>query len=359
MHMPCPELYGNACSSESALLFVREVSRRIQHDLKSGIPAPMFKKCFRILIALDYDVKKALRDYHIHSKKSNLVEGLVQIALKSLHQLNKGYDDVKLECSKAEIARKQQLAQEADEIEHLLASMDITLSLNQKPLNLNKLKECVSALRCLEVDIDLQARLAFEVDQMSESSEYSDMNFSYGSTPLSSWIKVIQDPAVKTVLSAALHCDGRICMVWGSSLGWLVFYAALTIGCTCWGYELLCTLHEFASGLKQKLQLDHGLVQLQNADLLVSDLSNVGVLVLTNQCWDAELMQKASTKLALELPENAVIIEYCQHLTKYCDPKVHSAAEKAVLEIVATVPVPVSWNDSQIIHVYRKVAGQI
>ena len=36
-------------------------------------------------------------------------------------------------------------------------------------------------------------------------------------------------------------------------------------------------------------------VQLHNADMLSSDLSGVGVLVLANQCWDEDLMAQVRT----------------------------------------------------------------
>ena len=62
------------------------------------------------------------------------------------------------------------------------------------------------------------------------------------------------------VQSAMLATTGtsRCCMVWGSSLGWLVFYAALTFGWKCMGIELLTCLHERASCLLQELQMEEG-----------------------------------------------------------------------------------------------------
>jgi hypothetical protein len=40
-------------------------------------------------------------------------------------------------------------------------------------------------------------------------------------------------------------------MVWGSSLGWLLFYAAATFDVTCVGYELLATLADAAEQVRK------------------------------------------------------------------------------------------------------------
>lgn len=45
-------------------------------------------------------------------------------------------------------------------------------------------------------------------------------------------------------------------MVWGSSLGWLVFYSALAFGWKTEGFELLSCLSEKAEALQKDLQLE-------------------------------------------------------------------------------------------------------
>ena len=66
-------------------------------------------------------------------------------------------------------------------------------------------------------------------------------------------LQVIQDPLVAAVLDQAMA--GQSCMVWGSSLGWIVFYSALIFGWSSVGYELLSCLSEQANKL---LELDLG-----------------------------------------------------------------------------------------------------
>jgi hypothetical protein len=147
-----------SCNPEITLLFVREVSKSLRHDLKSISEPSVLKRYLRILIALDHSARKALRDYHQNSKKSDLVESLLQTALRSLRQTQVECDDVEGECIKAAISRKEELALEAKEMECLFASTAVNILHTRQPLNVNKVKECVSQLRCLEVDVDLHAR---------------------------------------------------------------------------------------------------------------------------------------------------------------------------------------------------------
>jgi hypothetical protein len=83
-------------------------------------------------------------------------------------------------------------------------------------------------------------------------------NFAYGSTPYQTFRAITRFPAVAQALvsctllpaqekeGAEGEGDVTLCggvggavVVWGSSLGWLVFYAALTYGVRSRGVELL------------------------------------------------------------------------------------------------------------------------
>ena len=108
-----------------------------------------------------------------------------------------------------------------------------------------------------------------------------------------------------------------------------------------------------------------------NANMLSSDLSQVGLLVLANQCWDEDLMHQvgrsndsylpdyklnwcdlypfqAAEKLSRELPEGSVVVEY----TGRCFRRMSCFTK------VAQVTVPVSWNENQGFHVYVKHAAE-
>ncbi|KAL6745206.1 hypothetical protein V8C86DRAFT_2691285 [Haematococcus lacustris] len=75
--------------------------------------------------------------------------------------------------------------------------------------------------------------------------------------------------------------------------------------------------------------------------MLSSGLGDVGVLVLTNQCWDRALTRRAAEKAASELPSGAVVIEY-------------TGAVKPWFRPLTSIAAPVSWNADHVFHVWVK-----
>lgn len=92
--------------------------------------------------------------------------------------------------------------------------------------------------------------------------------------------------------------------------------------------------------------LAHAGMTFMQGDLLDSDLSNVSVLMLANQCWDKHLIRKATAKLGSELQTGAVVVEYTESLKRYTTGR---------LELLTVVRVKVSWNEQQPMHVWRAV----
>lgn len=80
------------------------------------------------------------------------------------------------------------------------------------------------------------------------------------------------------------------------------------------------------------------------ADLLTSSVQDAGVLMLTNQCWDADLIARAADKATSELPRGAVVIEYTGALGKLAPDR---------LQLLARVDcVAVSWNQQQTMYAW-------
>ena len=137
------------------------------------------------------------------------------------------------------------------------------------------------------------------------------------------------------------------CVVFGSSTGWLVFYAALAYGARCVGYELLegrvATAREtarfvFSSDEKR-------LFAFSCADASVAPLGETAkVVVLTSQCWDEALKTRVATRLASHLTVGALVVDYGDRL----------AREPAFGEPVAVVEAPTSWNEKQKFYVFQK-----
>lgn len=52
-------------------------------------------------------------------------------------------------------------------------------------------------------------------------------------------------------------------------------------------------------------------------DMLEADLSLAAVVLLTSQCWDAALAARVDAKLAMELPPDAVVVDYTDRLSYF------------------------------------------
>eukprot|EP00873_Tetraselmis_striata_P044725 jgi/Tetstr1/464989/TSEL_009720.t1 len=202
-----------------------------------------------------------------------------------------------------------------------------------------RLRAVIGALREEEAGLDFQAQLLQEVDAAVGGSSYSHQNFAYGSTPLASWHAVFSHPTVEAAVSECLAA-GKEYVVWGSSLGWLVFYGALSRGLRSAGYELLPGLVAFAEQLAAEHQVAG--VRFVPGDMLACDLSSAGLVMLASQCWDAELVAAAGAKLAAELRPGALVVDYTGALVPVL------GAPEAVVEV------EVSWNACQAMHVFRK-----
>lgn len=94
-------------------------------------------------------------------------------------------------------------------------------------------------------------------------------------------------------------------------------------------------------------------VHLVNGDLLQDDVSDAGVVLVADQCWDAELRAAAVAKLRRELPAGAVVVSYTGAVVEDQEQAGAGAGEGAFEEL-AVVRVPVSWNDEQVMRVLRK-----
>jgi hypothetical protein len=139
-------------------------------------------------------------------------------------------------------------------------------------------------------------------------------------------------------------------VVFGSSTGWLVFYAAATFrGARCEGFEILETLHATAShtlALTEKEASRKMNVIFHNADMLSSSLYDAGIIVLTSMCWDDIVYAQTLEKLAEELRAGAFVIDYRGNLSRN---------DKFTLVSNDSLRVPVSWNPGQRFYVFKKV----
>ena len=266
----------------------------------------------------------------------------------------------------------------------------------------------VAKLAAAERDVDARAALAHEIETRSRvtspgtspgtvpGTSYSSENFAYGTTSLRAWTRVVAAcPALARAMRAlaadaekdpegALPASRRVeslgddggessaevstralrvleqkarVVVFGSSTGWLVFYAALVFGARSVGYELLegrvATANEtarecvFSSERESEKNTSSvsDLFAFSCSDALFAPLGeNAKVVVLTSQCWDEALKTRVASRLASHLTIGALVVDYGDSLKR----------ERAFGEPVAVVEAPTSWNEKQKFYVFQK-----
>ncbi len=269
---------------------------------------------------------------------------------------------------------------------------DLERVLVANAVDVKSIRDVVARLRANERDVDARAALAREVRSLAsprnESNEstlagiepaaasdgsssptsgaagalYSEDNFAYGSTPFATFWRVVQEcPALSRAMARmakvqqenyGIFMNQRGFQVWGSSSGWLVFYAALGCKVAGVGYELLRCHVDFANGVVMSMLnalakppvFIHGDV-LEMADCDVMQFPPV--VWLTSQCWDPSLKTAVAEKLTRQCEAGALVVDYGEGVG------LDDRAE--AWERVGTTTAPVSWNPAQTFHVYRRV----
>ncbi|QDZ22075.1 hypothetical protein HOP50_06g46160 [Chloropicon primus] len=207
------------------------------------------------------------------------------------------------------------------------------------------LERVVEELDGLQKTMSFQSELLRCQEEASASGggQYSKENFAYGTTPLASFMTVFSDETVKEkVERCRLEQADQVYTVWGSSIGWLAFYGRLAFGLRTKGYEILDYLVSLSTEVAKKYDVVRDL-HFEARDMLETDLSSTGILFLTSQCWDLDLKAKAYAKVAEELPEGSIVIDYSSDLTEYDG-----------VQRLSVVRCPVSWNDQQDFHIFAK-----
>ena len=163
--------------------------------------------------------------------------------------------------------------------------------------------------------------------------------------------------------------------MFGSALGLLAFYGSVGLGLCTVGYEILPYLARRAIGVAQRFGVADSTahrprLQLIEGDMLEADLTNAGVVLLTSQCWDRQLIRRVHNKLARELPQDALVVDYTPALASFqWEPEAPGDGETpspgcpcCFVELTNPLDGPivtaVSWNASQRMYVYRKQKQQ-
>ncbi len=199
----------------------------------------------------------------------------------------------------------------------------------------------------------IESRPEFSVNILKDAKqlEYTLDNFGYGSTPFYALERVLQH--VPQHMEKCRSGSGKYC-VFGSSSGWLVFYGAALGFENCVGYEIIPYLVKVSESVKGESFRHKEKCMFYCADMLVADLQEVSIIVLTSQCWDRELREKTFEKLLGELPHGACIIDYNDNFARWLE---HSEPHRSkgrywVSHDCNPIVTPVSWNRQQKMYIF-------
>ncbi|KAG6619325.1 putative alpha,alpha-trehalose-phosphate synthase [UDP-forming] [Phytophthora cinnamomi] len=207
-----------------------------------------------------------------------------------------------------------------------------------------KLKLLITRLRQQEQLLDFHRGLLKAQQEFSgPDSEYSAENFAFGSTPFSTWLNLFtQGSVLDAIARSPKHTK---LTVFGSSSGSLVLFAAIALGLSCVGVEILPFLHDVAERTREELCIPSDKCRFICADMLAVPVQDTSILLLTSQCWDTQLHQHVQRKLETELQPGTLVLDYKNTLqgSRHFRMVQHLAHQR------------VSWTTSQSLFIFERL----
>ena len=198
------------------------------------------------------------------------------------------------------------------------------------------------------------------LNDLHAHNHFTNGNFAYGSTPFSTFSLILSNGKFQSILRQ-MKRNREEFVVFGSSAGWLNFFASLAFGVVSTGYEILPSLVRVANQVKKDFRVEeHSKVEFHCMDMLKASLKDTRIIMLCSQCWDNWLIDLVHAKLLLELKVGSVIIDYSSKFgdtldSLTCPPEKDTAAQPT-FESFLEVKAPVSWNPGQQFHCYVRTA---
>ena len=167
--------------------------------------------------------------------------------------------------------------------------------------------------------------------------------FAWGGVWMASLAATATHPECRAALGRAAR-EGGGAVVLGSSIGFEVYWAALSYGVRTVGVELLCSLTEFSERVRRAHAVGDGVAQFVCSDALEYALpARTELVYVDDTAWDAASTKLLAQKLARELRPGAVVIHNTAHD--------YDGGEWRQLE---ALQIPTSWNDFHPIYVHLR-----
>lgn len=263
-----------------------------------------------------------------------------------LSRIESSFDEKDLlhtEYSKICIAYKQLIGGNVDSMSNRW-EQGVELEMEQVVLDGFGIEKVVKYLRKVEHSNAFRRGLLRAQYSMisNENSEYQEQDhFTYGSTLYHTWRSVLLNSDCIQSAIAVFEKNENHYVVFGSSTGLLAYFGMALLPLHCTGIEILPFLHDIAALASDQLKCKERITFICQ-DMLEVDISNAGIIVLTSQCWQINVIRKVYEKLNAEAMVGCIVVDYRNDLEAFTR-----------FECIEVKYGQVSWNVKQAIYVLQ------
>lgn len=197
----------------------------------------------------------------------------------------------------------------------------------EQDLDMRPLAGCLRSVRQLEKTFAFQRRLWLDKQRIAPMLNCSTEQLTYGTTTFAMWHRLmVGSSSLRNRMRSKEHdaededvkarhlttVSQPKVVIFGSSLGLLGFYtSSLFPHARIVGYEVMPSLVSVARRLKDSYFPEEH-IKFHQKDMMLADVHDADVVILTSMCWDSECRRRVATKLAVELPTSALVVDYYQ-----------------------------------------------
>jgi len=202
----------------------------------------------------------------------------------------------------------------------LLSELEMEQDLDTRPL-----AGCLRSVRQLEKSFAFQRRLWFDKKRIAPLLQCSTEQLTYGTTTFAMWHRLMMgSSSIRNRMRSKEHdaddedvTSQPKVIIFGSSVGLLGFYTStLFPHSRIVGYEVMTSLVKVAQQLKNSYFPEED-ITFHHKDMMSADVHDADVVILTSMCWDSECRRRVATKLSLELPANALVVDYQETFSEF------------------------------------------
>ena len=300
--------------------------------------------------------KAALSLFNMIRKSNKIIERIksnVNIDISSMPDLRKAMLKTEIDCLEDDYRNEKFSTETA-----MFCLKQVVLKLRDIEETFEFHSRLIQDRNALMVQFDCNGNEINNIDENTTTDtttkEFTNTNFAYGSTPFSTFSIILSNDKFHIILKE-MKRNKEDFVVFGSSAGWLNFYASLAFGLNSKGFEILPSLVNVANQVKHELNVnEHASIDFYCMDMLMASLENTRIIMLCSQCWDRWLIDLVHEKLINELQVGGIIIDYNDLFASSMLLKKQNEGNTSSFELFFKIKAPVSWNPAQEFSLYIK-----